>query len=101
MVLQPPVRAGTAVYEVGQQYEMLSKQADTCVDVLKVVSLWVPDILLGDVWKYAVSNMVGGGWHSLSVGSDQAVLDVSDPVGVDIHGRLCTGLDCTVQLWLL
>ena len=95
------MRTGTAVYEAGQFLQMFPQQAYTEMDVFQMVPIWFSGIFSGHVREYGISDISGSGREPFPQGSNQAVLDIQNPLGMDLHSRYRAGLDRTVQLRFL
>ena len=71
------------------------------MDVFQMVPLWFSVFFPDHVREYGISDISGSGGQSFPQGSNQAVLDIQNPLGMDLYSRYRAGLDCTVQLRFL
>ena len=101
MVLQSPVRKGTAVCTVAEKTEVLTEQAGAEMAVFQVVSLRVFGIFHDLVRKHDLPDLSGVPWYILSAAGGKALLDLPRALGICIYKRFRTGLGGTVFLWVL
>ena len=80
---------------------MFTKQAHAEMDGFEMVSIRFFDIFSCHVRQYGFPDLPCGKRCQKSARSNQAVLDISYPVGMDIFGKPVPGLGGTVQLWVL